>query len=314
MGAPHLTTDATEGACMSKNLIGKVVVITGASSGFGRGAALQYAQSGANVVLAARREELLDELVAECNTYGGKSIAIPTGVCDPEAMEQLAQTAMAEFGKVDVWINNAGGAAVGAFNDVPISEHVKVIETDLIGTIYGSYLAMQMFRAAGAGTLINVASMIGKVPTPYYASYSAAKHGVVGLSAALRQELAAEKQKNIHVCTVMPMAMDTPFFEHAANYSGKESVAIPPIDDAQKVVDVLVDLALNPKDEVPVGNTSLTNLIMHNLAPGVSEAAMGAITHKKQIVDAAPAPNTKGGLSQPTASGTGVKDPSIRKK
>jgi short-subunit dehydrogenase len=299
---------------MGENLIGTVVVITGASSGFGRGAALKYCEKGAYVVLAARRENVLDELVAKCQATSGKAIAVPTDVSDPAAMENLAKAAVAEFGKVDVWINNAGAASVGEFTDVPIAEHVKVIETDLIGTIYGSYLALQIFKSAGQGTLINVASMIGKVPAPYYASYAAAKHGVVGLSAALRQELAAQKLENIHVCTVMPMAMDTPFFEHAANYSGHESVAIPPLDDADKVVDVLVDLATNPKGEVPVGKTSLTNVIMHNVLPAVSEALMGKITHKSQIEDAPPASDNPGGLSQPDAVGTRVKDPAIRKK
>ncbi len=299
---------------MNKDLRDKVVVITGASSGFGRGAALQYAQNGAKVVLAARREELLDELAEECRSFGSGAVAVPTDVTDPKGMENLAQTALETFDRVDVWINNAGGAAIGVFDDIPIQEHIKVIDTDLIGTIYGSYLALQIFKQVEKGTLINVASMIGKVPAPYYASYSAAKHGVVGLSAALRQELAALKLSNIHVCTVMPMAMDTPFFEHSANYTGKESVAIPPLDDAQKVIDVLVDLAINPKDEVPVGKTSLTNLIMHNVAPAASEKLMGKITHQKQIVDASPAPINPGGLSQPDQTGRGVKDPTIRNK
>jgi short-subunit dehydrogenase len=303
-----------EGAKMEKDLRGKVIVITGASSGFGKGAALKFAKAGANVVLAARRDNLLDELANECAAAGSSALAVPTDVSDPTAMEKLAQSAMAEFSKVDVWINNAGGAAIGVFEDVPIHEHVKVIETDLIGTIYGSYLALQIFKREGRGILINVASMIGKVPAPYYASYSAAKHGVVGLSAALRQELKAEKFDDIHVCTVMPMAMDTPFFEHAANYTGKEAVAIPPLDDADKVVDTLVELAQKPKSEVPVGNTSLTNLIMHNIVPAASEAMMGAITHQKQIVDAAPAPVKPGGLSRADSTGTEVKDPTIRQK
>lgn len=299
---------------MFENLTGKVVVITGASSGFGRGAALKYAQKGASVVIAARRENLLHEVVGECQAYGAKALGVPTDVTKAGAIESLAQAAIAEFGHVDIWINNAGAAAIGNFTNVPIGEHVKVIETDLIGTIYGSYLAIQMFKERGKGILINVASMIGKVPAPYYASYAAAKHGVVGLSAALRQELREEHLKDIHVCTVMPMAMDTPFFEHAANYTGRESVAIPPIDDAQKVIDILVELATYPRDEVPVGKTSLTNVLVHNLMPAASEAMLSKITHKAQIEDANIAPITQGGLSRPAMNGTDIKDPSIRHK
>lgn len=296
------------------NLVGKVVVITGASSGFGRGAAVKYARAGAKVVVAARRDDLLDEVVNECIQAGSQAIAVPTDVSKAEDMENLGQTVLDKFGTVDVWINNAGAATVGVFENVPIKEHVKVIETDLTGTIYGSYIALKIFKTSGKGTLINVASMIGKVPAPYYASYSAAKHGVVGLSSALRQELKEEKFDDIHVCTVMPMAMDTPFFQHAGNHTGKESVAIPPLDDAEKVVDVLVDLARNPKSEVPVGNTSLTNAVLHNVAPGASETFMSKVTHKAQIVDAPPAPETSGSVIKPVPSGRGVKDPTLREK
>jgi short-subunit dehydrogenase len=298
---------------MQKDLSGLVVVLTGASSGFGKGAALKFAQNGVNLVLAARRDYLLDELVKTCEAAGCQAIAVPTDVSKKEEVENLAAKAIEKFGRIDVWINNAGAAVVGNFTDAPLDDHIQVIETDLIGTINGSYFALKHFVGRDSGILINVASMIGKVPAPYYASYAAAKHGVVGLCAALRQELKAQNHDQIHVCTVMPMAMDTPFFSHAANYTGKESVAIPPLDDAQKVIDTLVELVSNPRDEVPVGAGGLTNVIMHNIAPGVSEAMMGTITHKAQIEDAPPAPDTAGNLRETTASGTGVKDPKIAK-
>jgi short-subunit dehydrogenase len=125
-------------------------------------------------------------------------------------------------------VNNAGVGAIGRFEDVPLEDHVKVIETDLLGTMYGSYFAIRQFREQNAGILINIASVLGKVPSAYYASYAAAKHGVVGFSAVLRQELAQDKVEDIHVCTVLPTSFDTPFFEHSANYTGQKSEPIPP--------------------------------------------------------------------------------------
>jgi short-subunit dehydrogenase len=142
---------------------------------------------------------------------------------------------------------------VGRFENVPLEDHVRVIETDLLGTLYGSYYAMQYFRRQKEGTLINIASVIGKTPAPYFASYAAAKHGVVGLSAALRQELDEEKVDTIHVCTVLPMSFDTPFFEHAASDKGRRGEPIPPGYDPADVVDTIVRLATNPEDEVMVG-------------------------------------------------------------
>ena len=116
-----------------------------------------------------------------------------TDVSDRAAVEELARRAIGRFGHFDVWINNAGVAAIGRFDEVPLEDHDKVIRTDLLGTIYGSHVALRHFREQGAGTLINVASVIGKIPAPLYASYTAAKFGVVGLSDALRQELKEDK-------------------------------------------------------------------------------------------------------------------------
>lgn len=291
----------------NQELHGKVVVITGASSGFGKGAALEFARLGASVVLAARRDQLLDELVQLCQSLGGQALAVPTDVSDPGEVQRLAQAALSR-NQIDVWINNAGSGALGRFEEIPLEEHIQVIQTDLLGTLYGSYFAMRQFRQQGEGTLINVASVIGKVPAPYFASYAAAKHGVVGLSAALRQELKENNIETIHVCTVMPTSMDTPFFEHAANHLGHKTVPIPPVYDAQKVVDVIVRLATNPEDEVSVGAAGRFMTFAHQMAPGLTEAMMmmARQTHKALVKDAPAADDTPGAVQRPTAKGTTV--------
>ncbi|MCW3051204.1 MAG: short-chain dehydrogenase/reductase [Chthonomonadales bacterium] len=289
-----------------QDLSGKVIVITGASSGFGKGAALQFAAKGAHLVLAARRGNLLDELVTQCEAQGVQALAVPTDVSQQAEVESLAQKAFDSFRRIDVWINNAGSGTLGLFEDVPLEEHVQVIETDLLGTLYGSYYAMQRFKQQGSGILINVASLIGKIPAPYFASYTAAKHGVVGLSAALRQELDVNKIEGIRVCTVMPTSMDTPFFEHAADHTGHQVVPIPPVYEPDQVVEALVSLAGDPKDEVAVGGAAGTGFVlMHNLFPGLTEHMM-AKTTDKTLKNAASAEDTQGSLKEPMATGTGV--------
>ncbi len=289
------------------DILGKTIVITGASSGFGKGAALKFAQSGANLVLAARREELLQEIAAECNAKGGKAIAVQTDVSKQDAVQNLAQQALAAFGRIDVWINNAGSGAIGHFEEVPLEQHTQVIETDLLGTIYGSYLALNQFKSQGGGILINVASVIGKIPAPYFASYAAAKHGVVGLSAAIRQELEVNKITNIRVCTVMPTSMDTPFFEHAADYTGHKVVPIPPVYEPEQVVDTLVSLVSDPHDEIAVGGAGGTGFVlMHQLFPGLVEHMMAKLTHHEQMEKAPPASDTPGAVREPVSAGTGV--------
>lgn len=261
----------------------KVVVITGASSGFGRGAALELARRGASVVLAARSAEALNELARECETRGGKALAVPTDVSDRGAVEELSRKAIGAFGHYDVWINDAGVAAIGRYDQVPLEDHDQVIKTDLLGTTYGSHLALRHFRERGAGTLINVASVIGKIPAPLYASYAASKFGIVGLCDALRQELGEEKVRDIRVCTVMPMAHGTEFFEHAGNYTGKKAVPIPPTYDPQVTIDALVKLVIEPEDEVITGWQGGPFSFLHRLMPKAIERLMAKNTEMSQL-------------------------------
>jgi NADP-dependent 3-hydroxy acid dehydrogenase YdfG len=111
---------------------GKVVLITGASSGFGRGTAVELAKRGASVVLAARGEDKLAEVLGECK---GKAVAVSTDASDPQAVASLAEKAIAAFGRIYVWINDAGVAAIGKFDQVPLADHEQVIKTNLLGTV-----------------------------------------------------------------------------------------------------------------------------------------------------------------------------------
>ena len=289
-----------------EQLKGKVIVITGASSGFGKGAAREFAKAGASLVLAARRDELLDELAGECESLGAKAVAVPTDVRKQEEVELLAQDAVREFGRIDIWINNAGAAAVGRFEEVPIIDHAAVIDTSLMGTLYGSWHAMRQFRSQGHGTLINIASVIGKVPSPYFASYAAAKHGIVGLSAVIRQELAQDKIESIQVSTILPTSMDTPFFQHAANYTEHATQPIPPVYDAEETVETIVNMAIDPKDEVSVGLAGKASTFMHSLMPGIVESMMARQTRKAEYENAPANPPKSGSLRKPEHDGTEV--------
>jgi len=136
---------------------------------------------------------------------------------------------------------------------------------------------------------------------------------VVGLSGALRRELKENNIEGIHVCTVMPMATDTPFFEHAANYTGHEAAPIPPLYDPQEVVDVIGRLATDPEDEVTVGAAGKVAVFAHNLAPGLTEKMLGRQTQKAQIEESPPAEDTPGGLHEPSAEGTKVSGGRLKK-
>jgi NAD(P)-dependent dehydrogenase (short-subunit alcohol dehydrogenase family) len=290
----------------TQSLSGKVVVITGASSGFGKGVALTLADERADLVLAARRGQLLSDLAAACRDAGARALAVPTDVSRPDEVKQLADAAMSEYGRIDIWINNAGVGALGPFERIPLEDHEQVIRTNLLGTLYGCYHAYRQFTVQGAGTLINVASELGAHTVPYYSSYTAAKHGVVGLGDSLRQEIDMTGRDGIHVCTVMPAAHDTPFFDHAANYTGHEIEPPKPLHDPYDVVETIVRLARDPKDKEIVGADGLVKILMKKLMPGVQEKAAATIMHRTQMEKAPPAADSPNALRAPIPSGTEV--------
>jgi NAD(P)-dependent dehydrogenase (short-subunit alcohol dehydrogenase family) len=152
---------------MPRELGNSVVVITGASSGIGRATAHALAEHGASVVLAARSEESLQEAAQECEEIGGRALVVPTDVSDKEAVKDLASQAADRFGRIDVWVNNAGVMAYGYFEQIPDETYRQVIETNLFGATYGAHdgarAALPYFREQGGGVLINVSSLWGRI-------------------------------------------------------------------------------------------------------------------------------------------------------
>ncbi|TWT27342.1 SDR family oxidoreductase [Planomicrobium sp. CPCC 101110] len=280
---------------------GLTVVITGASSGFGKGVAQKLGAEGANVVLAARRTELIEELAIE---IGPNALAVTTDVSQEEDVKHLFESAIAAFGSIDVWINNAAVGVIGPFTEVPTKDITRAVQINVIGTIYGSHYALRHFKEQKTGTLINVGSVSGKIPYPYYTPYSMTKFAVTGLSAALHQEIELEGWDKIHVCTVHPWATDTPWFEHTGNYTG-HAAELKPMDDPEIVIDAIIDLISNPKESVDTGAKAKSASISSHLAPGATET-FNAKYVKKIIQSAPPAPPTSGSLHEPMQRGTGV--------
>jgi short-subunit dehydrogenase len=288
-----------------QNIAGKTFVITGASSGLGRGVALELAQNGANVVLAARRTAVLEEIAAQARAAGGTSLVVTTDVSNASDVQRLADEAVHRFGRIDVWINNAGIGAIGAFWDIPVNDQAKLIDTNLKGVIYGSYAALRQFRAQGHGTLVNIGSVDSEVPHAYQAAYSASKAGVLSLGRALNEELRLSGEKNIIVATVMPWAIDTPFWTHTANYSGHEP-EVPMMDDPQKVVNGIVWTSLHPKEELAVGWKAKAAYAGHHIMPDTTERFTADMARKSEMESGPPAPPTSGALYQPMPAGTAV--------
>lgn len=223
-----------------------VVVITGASSGIGRATALRLAQKGARLILAARGEKALRSLAKECRKRGGTAIPVTTDVTDPEAMEALASRAVEEFGQLDAWVNNAAVSVFGRLTEVPLKDFRRVLDVNVNGYVHGARAALPHMQAQGSGVLINVASIVGEVAQPYTAAYSMSKAAVRALGVSLRSELRLDGIAGVKVCTILPAAIDTPFFQHAANYTGRRVVAMPPVYTAARVAKTIEGVLKKP--------------------------------------------------------------------
>jgi short-subunit dehydrogenase len=296
-----------------EKLSGKTFVITGASSGFGKGVALQLGKYHANVVLAARRIELLEEVATAIRSTGGAALVVPTDVSKPEDIRHLSDTATKHFGKVDVWINNAGVASIGRFWDIPIEEHDRVIDVNLKGVFYGSYSAIKLFRDQGFGTLINLGSVESEIPIAYQTSYSATKAAVRSFGEALHQELRLSGDKNIRVVTIMPWAANTPFWQHLANHSGG-TVSMLAMDDPQKIVNAILYASLHRRRELPVGWKAQVAVGTHRLFPHFMEWASAQLAHKYQYMAPPLQPPSSGNLFRPMQAGRGVEQDKQEKK
>jgi NAD(P)-dependent dehydrogenase (short-subunit alcohol dehydrogenase family) len=248
-----------------RDLSGSVVVITGASSGIGRAAAYAFAREGSRLVLAARSAGPLRTLGGELEGMGAAAIAVPTDVRDEAAVQALARAAVERFGALDVWVNCAGVIAYGRFEDVPGEVFRAVIETNLFGQVHGARAALERFRAQGSGVLVNLASVWGRVTTPDVSAYVTSKFAVRAFSECLRHEL--RDLPDIDVATILPQAVDTPIFAHAANYSGRAVRPVPPMVDPHEVARGIVLCARTPTREVTYKRAGHALELLHSFAP-----------------------------------------------
>lgn len=255
-----------------KNLKDKTVVITGASSGIGLAAAHAFAREGANVVLAARNDTVLQEIASECEALGGRATPVMTDVSNPESIQKLFEHALSFYGAIDVWINNAGVGALGEFDKTPLEAQEQVIRTNLLGPFYGAYFVIPYFKRVGKGIMINTNSTGAFVGSPLSVSYSASKFGLRGFSEALRYEL--KFHTNIHICDVYASFVDTPGVQHAANYIGKEAGAPPPLVAPEKMAEAMVKLAYRPRRSIHLGGQDRLGRLAHAVFPELTGRIM----------------------------------------
>ena len=262
-----------------KSIRDSVVVITGGSSGIGLATARTLAERGARLVLVARGQSGLDAAARACVSAGARGVLpISADVTKEAALNEVGRVAIEQFGRIDVWINNAGVLMYGKLVDTPSDAWMRVVETNLLGYVHGARVVLPIFMRQRRGILINNASSLGLVGMPYTSSYVASKFAVIGLSECLRLEV--DEYADVHVCTLAPPAIDTPIYLHAANLTGHKIGPVPIVYDAQSVANAMVELVEHPRPVHDVGVEDAALRIGLRTAPAIMRRVAGFLGSK----------------------------------
>ena len=235
---------------MNMELKGKVVLITGASSGFGMDAAWLFAYEGCKVVLAARRIDRLQELAARIQKEGGEAFAVPVDVANREEIEIMVETVIDLYGHIDILFNNAGFGRLAWHENMAAERDIDTqIAVNLLGVIHVTHAVLPTMLKRRSGHIINMSSVAGWIAPPTYTIYSASKYGVRGFTDALRREL---EPFGINVSGVYPGPAQTEFGQHTGNHPMKKSTLRRYFRSmtSEEVAERVVELAKHPRRAV----------------------------------------------------------------
>ncbi|MDP9899594.1 SDR family oxidoreductase [Variovorax ginsengisoli] len=278
----------------------QIIVLTGASSGIGLCTAQLAAERGARLVLVARSGDVLEQLVAEIAANGGTAIAAIADVADRAQMDEVARIAIAEFGRIDTWINNAGVSVYGRLDQVMDEDHRKIFETNFWGVVNGSLAALPYLQLEG-GALINLGSEVSEAVVPLQGMYSASKHAVKGFTDALRVEVEQTDARGVSVTLIQPTAVNTPFPHNARNYLDQEPQLPDPMIDPQDVAESILKAATEGGRDVKVGAMSTFNTAIAKMVPWLGDWMSSRQTDRQQSTEKPRRP--EGTLYEPGHSG-----------
>jgi NAD(P)-dependent dehydrogenase (short-subunit alcohol dehydrogenase family) len=259
----------------------QVVVIFGASSGIGRMTALQFANEGAKVMLAGRKEDALRTLVDTIRASGGHASYCMADAANFVEVKQVAEQTIDRFGRIDTWAHIAGVGAYARFEDMTPEEFEQCVRVNLLGQAYGAMAALPYLKRQG-GALIHVSSVEAEVSLPFQSAYAAAKHGVKGFIDSLRLELEHDEIP-VSVTNIMPAVINTPFFNNAYTKLGVKPKGMPPFYEPEDVAEAIVSAAEEPQRDVIVGGSGLLYVWGKRLMPRLMDIIMLQTAFKGQL-------------------------------
>jgi NAD(P)-dependent dehydrogenase (short-subunit alcohol dehydrogenase family) len=282
----------------------QTVLITGASSGIGRATAVKLAARGARLVLVSRGRESLEEAAAEARAAGAEAVVVcPADVLDEEAFRAAVDTAVQQFGRLDVVVHAAQVMAYGRIEDVPKEVYERVVDVAVHGTATVARVVLPVFRTQKAGHLVVVNSLLGNIAAPLMGSYVTAKWGQLGLIRVLQQE--TRDEPGISVTAVQPGGVDTPIYFQGATWAGSTGRPPPPVYSPQRVARTVLSTLDRPRRVVQAGLFNPLITAGFRLAPGVFDLLVGPLFQRMAVANDEAAP-TEGNVfeSKPAGNAT----------
>ncbi len=275
----------------------EVVVITGASAGLGRTIARRFAREGAHVGLIARGEAGLRAAAEDVERLGGRALPLPCDVSDAAAVDAAAERLEAEFGPIDIWINNAMTAVLGEVVDTSADEFRRVMEVTFLGSVHGAQAALKRMEPRGRGTIIQVGSALGRRGIPLQATYCSAKHAVQGFFESLRTEL-RHRDSPVHLGIVQLPGMNTTQFSWVRLHVPNEPQPVPPIYQPEVAADAVYWAAHHRRRELWVGFPTVYTILGNRMASWLAEAYLAKTGFNGQQTDRPAAPDRQDYLEE----------------
>jgi NAD(P)-dependent dehydrogenase (short-subunit alcohol dehydrogenase family) len=272
---------------MRQQLMGKVVVVTGASSGVGRSIVRRFAQAGARLGLIARDTDGLEAAAEEVRRVGSEALVLPLDVADALAVDAAADRVAATFGGIDIWINDAMVSVFSPVNEMTAQEFRRVTEVNYLGYVHGTMAALRHMRARAGGLIVQIGSALAYRSIPLQSAYCASKAAIRGFTDSLRSELCAERSP-IRLTMLQLPAVNTPQFEVVRNRLPLHPQPVPPIYQPEVIARAALRAVLRPRREMWIGWSTTLAIIGQRVIPGLLDRYLARMAWSGQETDRLP--------------------------
>ncbi len=276
----------------------EVVVVTGASAGLGRAIAREFGKQHASVGLVARGRDGLEAAKREIEASGGRALALPTDVADPQQVEAAAEAVEREFGPIDIWVNDAMTSVFSPFKEMTPEEFKRVTEVTYLGFVYGTMSALRRMLPRDRGTIVQVGSALAYRSIPLQSAYCGGKAAIRGFTDSIRCELIHDRS-HVHITMVHMPALNTPQFSWVKSRLPRKPQPVPPIFQPEVGAEAVVYAAHHRRREIYVGGSTVEAIVGNKVSPELLDIYLGRTGYDAQQYDGTADPNRPNNLWEP---------------